>query len=357
MNIGVLTYHFSLNYGAVMQAWALCRYLAKLGHEATIINYYPWTLPSHAVVRKIKAILCNSRTRSFWQFRKRHFRETRLIAAEDFLSNMGFDCYITGSDQVWNTKFFCEIHNHFNVNYFLKGISDGRKVSYAASLGEGEWSEDERREIAGLLASFHSISVREDFAAEHLREIGVGDAVVVPDPTVLLNPEDYRKLAGKAWRRRNMRVIFAYFLVSVKEGMKIVMELLHKDENAVAYVVVLNPDIGICETCRVKRIWPSPSMWLRYLLDSEMVVTDSFHGMMLSICNSKQFVVLMKPKEPNGNDRMMTALRQCDLGERAVFDAKDAISVMSEQVDYLRIRPKVDLWAERGRAFLREALG
>ena len=39
--IGILTYHFVLNYGAVLQAFALQEYLKKRGHQVELIDYRP----------------------------------------------------------------------------------------------------------------------------------------------------------------------------------------------------------------------------------------------------------------------------------------------------------------------------
>ena len=39
MRIGLLTYHHSANYGAVMQSYATCRALKELGHEVEFINF------------------------------------------------------------------------------------------------------------------------------------------------------------------------------------------------------------------------------------------------------------------------------------------------------------------------------
>ena len=41
MKIGILTFHWATNYGAVLQCYALQTYLESLGHEVTIINYKP----------------------------------------------------------------------------------------------------------------------------------------------------------------------------------------------------------------------------------------------------------------------------------------------------------------------------
>jgi hypothetical protein len=38
---GILTYHFSENFGAVLQAYALQRWLQQQGLQVNLINYHP----------------------------------------------------------------------------------------------------------------------------------------------------------------------------------------------------------------------------------------------------------------------------------------------------------------------------
>lgn len=41
MKIGILTYHRSHNYGALLQGIALREVLKRMGHEVTFIDYWP----------------------------------------------------------------------------------------------------------------------------------------------------------------------------------------------------------------------------------------------------------------------------------------------------------------------------
>ena len=41
MKIGILTFHWASNYGAVLQAYALQEHLRQAGHAVEIINYQP----------------------------------------------------------------------------------------------------------------------------------------------------------------------------------------------------------------------------------------------------------------------------------------------------------------------------
>ena len=39
MKIGIMTFHWATNYGAVLQAYCLQEYLREQGHDVEIINY------------------------------------------------------------------------------------------------------------------------------------------------------------------------------------------------------------------------------------------------------------------------------------------------------------------------------
>ena len=41
MKIGIMTYHFCSNYGAVLQAYALKRFLEARGHHVEMVDYRP----------------------------------------------------------------------------------------------------------------------------------------------------------------------------------------------------------------------------------------------------------------------------------------------------------------------------
>lgn len=41
MKIGILTFHCAYNYGAVLQAFALQKYLQQMGNNVHIIDYRP----------------------------------------------------------------------------------------------------------------------------------------------------------------------------------------------------------------------------------------------------------------------------------------------------------------------------
>ena len=54
MKIGIITFHWGTNYGAVLQAFALQQYLERCGYEVEIINYVPFKVKALQMLSLIK---------------------------------------------------------------------------------------------------------------------------------------------------------------------------------------------------------------------------------------------------------------------------------------------------------------
>ena len=115
MKIGILTFHWGTNYGAVLQCHALQEYLKSLGHEVEIINYKPPLFDDNLFTflrfRKFLHIgdYLNNRKKeaALVSFRNEHLHLTeRIHVCKDIadISNR-YDAIVSGSDQVVNPSF------------------------------------------------------------------------------------------------------------------------------------------------------------------------------------------------------------------------------------------------------------
>lgn len=115
MKIGILTFHWATNYGAVLQCYALQEYLKSLGHEVEIINYKPHLFDDNVFTflrfRKFLHIgdyLNNCKKEAALKdFRSSRLHQTeRIYACKDmaYIANC-YDAIVSGSDQVVNPSF------------------------------------------------------------------------------------------------------------------------------------------------------------------------------------------------------------------------------------------------------------
>ena len=159
-----LTFHCSLNYGAVLQTYALGKVLVGLGHSVKILDFRPyWIDPVWSGIRP-RTWLVQAKFYYFWKKYLPPFtaciRDSSKLAAQC----ADADAVIVGSDQVWNP----EITRSFADEYFLKSVPKPvSRISYAASFGisPDEWIKkfNVKRRVA-LLKKFNAVFMVEYFS-------------------------------------------------------------------------------------------------------------------------------------------------------------------------------------------------
>jgi hypothetical protein len=345
MKIAVITYHYSNNKGAFMQTYALCRFLRDLGHEISIIDvrqkeYTPW------YIRVVKSIIVGARLKKEMG---QHYPllTRRYYSFDDLQKNPPeADCYIVGSDQVWNPN----ISKDLMFAYFLDfGEKDVRRISYASSFGLSKWIISDKRintHISDLLHSFSSLSVREQQGQKLCeREFGIKPEIVL-DPTFLNS--DYYEIHKPGKIKRE---IVCYKINKTADfwenaptvGRELGLPLLLLNYNY--------PKKGF-KYC----FPPSLRTWLKKIEEAQFVLTDSFHGIALSIINRKQFVVIL-----NHNDRdsrLINLMTTMGLQKRLFNSLGEMLQTESwkEPIDYSKIEPLISKQVESSRAYLKNAL-
>ena len=186
MKVAIITMHAARNYGAVLQTYALQNYIETHGNECVIMDYQ---LPNQSTrgyllningkfrknaVTKLAYLMktflpkCLT-TKLFHAFLNRQLHLSRPVRVcngkpEDVPEA---DVYCAGSDQIWNPR----ANGGFHPMYFLEGIN-GKKISYASSIGIDRFTEDEKTAVQGYLQGFEHISVRELSGVPMLEELG-----------------------------------------------------------------------------------------------------------------------------------------------------------------------------------------
>ena len=349
MKVGIFTYHFSDNYGALFQAYALRRWLIERGVEAEFVNYHPdyvedggqfdrpWIL---SLWRKNVTILYlnlvhiqrqlfgdREQKRAFAEFRESHLgvSQPRIHNAEQLSPLIQrYDMLICGSDQIWNPS----VQRGLDPTYFLDipGSESIHKVAYAPSFGRRKIDPIYHSELVRLLHSLDAISVRElsGVAIMEAAKCTHANAPVTPDPTILLGQFD--SLLDEAEPTDNS--VFCYAL-RTDEIIRIAAETAAKQLRS-PLISPRSPhqrwrDIG-------HGVSPGPVEWLRMLSRARLVVSNSFHGVALSIILNRPFIAVALPgKRAEMNARVQNLLSLTGLTERSISHADS--NVISQLMD------------------------
>lgn len=347
MKIALITYHYSCNNGAVMQTYALCRYLKENGHEVSLIDIRQDESEKQPLLVKIvKFFIFGYRIRKI--VKKYYPTLTNRYLTIDELKKdpPKADCYIVGSDQVWNPA----ISKEQMLAYFLDfGGDDVKRVSYASSFGVSEWPLKDPeiiKKVQSLLARFNHIAVRENQGREICKNTFGLDAQVVLDPTFL--NYDYKE-----------------FNEEVKLSNDFVCYKLNRTEDFWQYVKNVGDIIGSKPLLLnynypkggfVYCFPPSLRTWMRKLAGAKFILTDSFHGIAFSIINRKQFVVILN--DDGKNSRLIDLMNAMGLQERVFNKVEDMLENRSwlKPIDYSVLEPVIRKQIEQSRAYLKEAL-
>lgn len=371
LKVGILTYHFSDNYGAVFQAYATVNYLCSLGVEASIINYEPsyvdkgagfcFPLSKHEFkkniitfyqigINNLDRLIGKDKIKSFKEFRTRHLKVDDKIYKEyaDFSkSELDYDLIISGSDQIWNPG----VNRAPDPVYYSLISSQARKITYAASYGTASPDFKDLNVVKEYLTQLDSISVREKSGVDIVKRISGLEATHVPDPTFLIR--DYSKLIVRPSVKQSF--IFSYILRSGKSVDKVVESVAEK----------LN-----CRIVRAKnyqRPWLnnsdcfeiSPEEWISNIFFANFVVTNSFHGVALSINLNKNFIAIKLPgKKSSLNERVESLLETVGLKERIVdgSDIQAVEDILNSEIDWDSVNRKLDEFSSLGKNFLSDNL-
>lgn len=348
--IGILTLHYGLNYGGVLQTYATKETLKRLGYDPIIIDRIPASFGRNYPLRRRWAHPFTQR--AFYLFRKHELQPiSRPIFTSqeltDFLAD-GFYGVVIGSDQVWRKAVFSVDGDYYMIHQQQLPL---KKVAYAASTGVATWeyTERETREIASALKKFSGISVREEESIPMLKEHCGVELCSILDPTLLADPHIYDPLLKKA-RITGKGKLVTYILDWTADKQRIIEQAGTATGLKVQHILPQdNKRKGLWS--RIVNQDPAVYDWVNQIATADFVVTDSFHGTAFSLIFNKQFVVI--GNVARGMARFTSLLRQFGLTDRLITDR---LPDLSKIIDYRLVNEILDGKRNIGINFLKNHL-
>ena len=376
MRLAIISLPLHVNYGGILQSYALKKELESMGHEVVVIDRkvkmpFPewWKAPLIYMNRALKSLKGGSDAPEvFREYRCRKeypvlSRELKpfvdaeiaplMIDSYKDIKKGDFDGFIVGSDQVWRPRYFGKIEDAFLE--FTRGW-DVKRISYAASFGTDslEFDSETLRICAGLLDCFDAVSVREDSAVTMCDEwLDCDRAVHVLDPVMLMDVADYHKIVDGAKTRRAVGKVMTYILDPSNNKKSIAALVKSWTGKDIEDFSVYPHDRRIPVD---ERVVPPLEEWLSGFADADFVVTDSFHGCVLAILFHKPFIAIGNGQR--GMARMRSLLEMFGLDQRLVhgIDPEDDGEFFLSQPDWIAVDAVLAEHRAAARRFLADAL-
>ena len=294
--IGIVTLNDYVNFGNRLQNYALEKYLNKLNG---CVAYNIWKKDILYIFKDIiKRLLPLKKFRRISKFRKFN-RNIKTINNEKQI-----EYYVTGSDQVWNPQWAA------TNELLLKNKNSKNKISYSASFGIKQLSEEQKEKFKDALKDYKSISVREDSAKKIIDELNLKKEVYVSvDPTMLLSSEEWQTVAKRPKNYNNEKFILNYFLGNISEKRKKEIEKIARENDCIIINLMDKND-------KYYVSGPSEFLWLEK--NAFLVCTDSFHSSVFAFLFNRPFVVFERDEKINKDmsTRIDTLLSKFDIKGR-----------------------------------------
>lgn len=308
-DVGIVTFHCSDNYGAMLQAYGLKRFLRDNDIAADIVRYEPpymtgrhWWIP-YAPIQGLKGRIWGMfhMWNGFWshmrvreefarqkanmnRFRREYLLEEgqrRILSVRGF-RRMPYRYYIVGSDQIWNPGITCGLRKA----YFGAFVSPRKEkvVAYAASFGGADIPSRYDDVFSRLVRQVDALSVREEAAIPYVKRFYPGEVRAVLDPVFFLKREVWQKAEIPPGRRG---YIFVY-VTEPNQDMADYAGKLSAEKNLP--VIEVRAGLEGSKQGFETDVTAGPAEFLGYIHNADYVVTNSFHAVAFSIIYRKRFL-------------------------------------------------------------------
>ena len=369
--IAILTWLHNGNFGSVLQAVALQRYLTEQGFDVTDLDYnaslktklFNWAKCKNSPklfwgkfeeVKRKKSYKdpqkFEERERLFDEFEERWLKRSALCRSIRDIKRESeqYNIFICGSDQIWSPALL-------NPVFYLDFVPENKyKIAYAPSFGVISATLEKKKKIAGFIKKFDAVSVRETQGQEFIREITGEIVPIAMDPTLLIDEKIWSEYS--TFPKVKESYILCYLLTPNKTYIEFVSKFAKKKGMK---VVIIPTAKGPFDTNFEELIDLGPAQWLGLIQNAEYVLTDSFHGCIFSIIFHKEFILFKRFKDSNKvseNSRIYTLAEMLNVEDRIVDETNMERIGSMKSLDFEAIDCIIENRAEISKKWLLDVL-
>lgn len=358
---GIITHYDVHNHGAILQLLALIKHLestCNIGAKAlqfdknydfmprSSLSKYKLSLKSIGVYldflreRGIGSLLFN-----YKKYRLLHkFKADHHLIGEFYTEYSHLDNVIVGSDEVF------ALHTGVTPCFFGHALPTNNVVAYAGCFGPTKIEDVLRlhcdRLIRSGLSGMSAVSVRDTNSQSIVQELTGTNPPIVLDPVLLYGYEKELSQMKSPCDEPYM-VVYAYDMRmnDVSETASIIK--FAKNHN----LKIVSP--GFYHSWVDLNVNVDPLQLLGWFKYAQYVVTDTFHGSIVSMINHRNFAVYCRD---NAN-KLMDLLTSFSLDDRVVSPNENNISdVLSREIDYIAFQSRLESYRTQSSEWLKNAL-
>lgn len=355
MKLRIITHHSVHNHGALLQLYALRKVLSKYDSSVCALDYRKNMdfLPKYATEKyniSLRSVpfylgfmMKKGVRRTLFNIKKRRtlniFKKKNALVGEYYTRVSDVDAVFIGSDEVFSIE--------SGLNTFFWGIGVPAKFSFAYAGCFGPTTIDFIQEknaieyIEAGIKHFNEISVRDMNSRNIICELSNKTPELVCDPVILYGFQRERKSFKRPYKEK-------YLLVySYDENMNDEFEYKYicqyAKENKMK-VITAGFYHKWCDKC----INVCPIELLNWITFADCVVTDTFHGTVMSLIMNVPFAVKIR----SNRNKLGFLLEEYEVLDREIHSFSEIPIILSKEMSFENINRIIFSKQELGKAYI-----
>lgn len=344
--VGIMSMQRIANYGSFLQAYGLKHILEELGCDVQFVDYHPGKtiIPSDegtGIKRKINKLLETFKYDAsfidkikFIKYKKNYAKNYYpYLGLEEMNYDPQIDLLVIGSDEVFNC-----VQNNTNVGFSsdLFGANSNAKkiITYAASFGNTTIDKLKKYKIDNIVASYINkidmISVRDENSGSIVRALTGKEPLYNLDPVLIYDYIGKCKEIPKNVSENKYMILYGYSGRFEKTECDMIKKFAQKKGVKVFCIG------GVQDVCD-KFIDCNPFEVIAYFQHADYIVTDTFHGTIISIISHKKFVSVIRKNGYGNSEKLVDILERLKLKSRIIGDLSELEYQMNKPIDYVSV--------------------
>lgn len=373
MKVGIISMQRVVNNGSLLQAYALKRIIENFGNEVQFVDFKieknvsfnlkmkifmmsPLVFMGLSLMKNLLLLKLNKfsllikeyKTRS--NFLYNYIKVLNLSEKPNYSPEV--DVLVFGSDEVFNTVQYVEQGKGYVWQLYGADNKARKLVSYAASFGYTTYEKLEKYDMVDtsrkLLGNFESFSVRDKNSYDIIKTLTGRESDINIDPVLLYDFEDVEIKKPKI---KNYILVYSYpGRFSDKSEIEAIKEFAKKYNKKIVCV-------NMMQTWCDEFIYAHPFELLGYFKYADYVVSDTFHGAVISIKYNVQFVQFVRhTNKYSNNQKVEYLLHTFDLKDRIIVNIKYLEEVLLMPINYNKVNDILSAEKIKAKEYLKKIL-
>lgn len=357
--IGILTHYQVHNHGAILQMYGLYHILQQLGLSPCVLTYQKnfdflapelknkYTLSAKSIPFYLHYLCKQGVAKTWFNFKKnqtlKRFKKSHFVFAP--LEGTSLDYAVVGSDEVLSLEV------GLNRMMYGYGIQSKRIFSYAASFGQTGLAEIEQKNCRNIIAEglkqFTRICVRDQASANTVEAL-IGEKTVIHfDPVLLYGFEEELQHTVFQAPQEPYLLVYAYDThLNTLEEINAITSYARQHG-----LKTVSP--GFYHKWADINLNVNPLELLQIFKQAKCVVTDTFHGSVLSILTNRPFAAFVRNMNRN---KMTFLLESLGMLPAKMQSWQELPSTLAQSIEWKEINTHIQKERLQARTYLQEAL-